>query len=50
MTALEVWVAEDLIRRIEVETTVDMGGQVQVTRVTLEFLDLGADITIEPPG
>lgn len=50
VTALEVWVAEDLIRRIEVETTVDMGGQVQVTRVTLEFLDLGADITIEPPG
>ncbi|HMJ75073.1 MAG TPA: hypothetical protein VK507_03825 [Iamia sp.] len=50
VTNLEVWVADDLIRRIDVETTVDDGGaSPQVLRMSLEYLDIGAETTIEPP-
>lgn len=42
VTAIDVWVDDDLIRRIDVRSTTQ-------GRSTIEFYDFGADITIRPP-
>jgi len=47
VTGLDVWVAEGLIRRIDVRMEFDAGDDL---RSVIEFYDFGADITIEPPG
>jgi hypothetical protein len=48
---IDLWVADDLIRRIEL--TLDQGvgedGEPQQDRITTEFYDFGADIEITPP-
>ncbi len=50
--ALDIWVADDLIRRIRV--VVDEGpgedGAPQTNTATIEFYDFGADITVAPPS
>lgn len=51
-TLLDVWVADDLIRRIRVVTDYGDDGDPASTSTavtTTEFTDFGADITIEPP-
>lgn len=50
--ALDVWVADDLIRRIRVVNQGPAGpdGEDGTVTVTLEFSDFGADITIRPPA
>lgn len=49
---VDVWIADDLIRKIEL--TVDEGGgeggEPQQNHATIEFSDFGADITIAPPS
>lgn len=52
VTALDVWVADDLIRKIVVvsEQASGSGDEGETLRVDLEFSDFGADITIRPPG
>lgn len=49
---VDLWIADDLIRRIEL--TVDEGsgaeGEPQQNRATIEFYDFGADIDIRPPA
>lgn len=48
---LDVWVSDDLIRRIQVVTSsVVMGSDHQLpATATIEFFDFGADIAITPP-
>jgi hypothetical protein len=46
VTSLDVWVADDLIRRIRHTSDASQGNP----EVTIEFYDFGADITIEPPS
>lgn len=46
VTSLDVWVADGLIRRLEIQFA---DGQAQRS-VTLDYVDLGADITITPPS
>lgn len=51
-TQLDVWVADDLVRRIQVVTEYGDDGDpasASTTVTTTEFTDFGADITIEPP-
>jgi hypothetical protein len=45
VVGLEVWVADDLIRRISVRSDWETG-----EGSTIEFFDFGADITIRPPA
>jgi len=45
LESLDVWVADDQIRRIEVTLSAEAG----VLGATAEFYDFGADITITPP-
>lgn len=48
IAALDVWIADDLIRRVVVVG--DDGSGEGTQTVTAEFLDIGAPVTIEPPG
>lgn len=45
VVSLDVWVADDLIRRITVRSAWETGAS-----STIEFYDFGADITIRPPA
>lgn len=48
---LDLWIADDLIRRIRVPVNegTDPSGEPQTKVATIEFYDFGADITIAPP-
>jgi hypothetical protein len=48
---VDLWVADDLIRRIRVEVDwgTGEGGEPQSNLATIEFYDFGADIEITPP-
>ncbi|HRW39698.1 MAG: hypothetical protein KDB04_01915 [Acidimicrobiales bacterium] len=50
--AIDLWIADDLIRRIQVELDQGVGedGVEQQERATIEFYDFGADIEITPPS
>lgn len=45
--SMEVWVADDLIRRIELTFDPELTG---TRAITLDFRDLGADIVVRPPA
>ena len=45
--SLDVWVANDLIRRVEVRFDPEMNS---TESVDLEYRDLGADLSIHPPS
>lgn len=49
-STLEVWVSDDLVRRIEVQSTYGDSGNDTTRTASTEFYDFGADITIEPPA
>lgn len=50
--AIDLWIADDLIRRIRIELDQGVGedGAPQQELVTIEFYDFGADIEIAPPS
>lgn len=51
VNTLDVWIADDLIRRIIVTTESDDGesSEPSTNKATIEFYDFGADISISPP-
>ncbi|MEO6627959.1 MAG: hypothetical protein ABIP03_05260 [Aquihabitans sp.] len=47
---LDLWIADDLIRRMRVAADWGENGQPEVNVATIEFYDFGADITIAAPS
>lgn len=48
---VDLWIADDLIRRIELTVDEGSGAEGEATRnkASIEFTDFGADITVRPP-
>jgi outer membrane lipoprotein-sorting protein len=50
VTNLDVWVAEDLIRRIDITSEISANGPPETVTTRVDYFDLNSDVTISPLG